>query len=76
MMEKMSNLEDQQEKLSQLEDQIAMESLDKHLKMITQLPNGLKNQVSNKADKIYANAKLCSYMLSFPGLLNKIILQT
>ena len=53
MMEKMSNLEDQKEKLSQLEDQIAMESLDKHLKMITQLPNGLKNQVSNKADKIY-----------------------
>ena len=53
MMEKMSNLENQQEKLSQLEDQIAMESLDKHLKMITQLPNGLKNQVLTKADKIY-----------------------
>ena len=45
MMEKISNMEDQKEKLSQLEDQIAMESLDKHLKMITQLPNGLKNQV-------------------------------
>ena len=32
-------------KLSALEDQIAMESLDKHLKKITQLPSGFKHKV-------------------------------
>ena len=33
--------------VSDLEDQIAMESLDKHLKMITQLPSGLKHKVNS-----------------------------
>ena len=33
------------DKLSALEDQIAMESLDKHLKKITQLPSGFKHKV-------------------------------
>ena len=31
--------------MSALEDQIAMESLDKHLKKITQLPSGFKHKV-------------------------------
>ena len=35
------------DKLSELEDQIAMESLDKHLKKITQLPSGLKHKVES-----------------------------
>ena len=33
------------DELSALEDQIAMESLDKHLKKITQLPSGFKHKV-------------------------------
>ena len=33
------------DKLSALEDQIAMESLDQHLKKITQLPSGFKHKV-------------------------------
>ena len=33
------------DKLSALEDQIAMESLDKHLKKITQLPSGFEHKV-------------------------------
>ena len=33
------------DKLSALEDQIAMESLDKHLKKITQLPSGFRHKV-------------------------------
>ena len=33
--------------LSALEDQIAMESLNKHLKKITQLPSGLKHKVES-----------------------------
>ena len=35
------------DQLSELEDQIAMESLDKHLKKITQLPSGLKHKVES-----------------------------
>ena len=35
------------DQLSDLEDQIAMESLDKHLKKITQLPSGLKYKVES-----------------------------
>ena len=35
------------DQLSDLEDQIAMESLDKHLKKITQLPSGLKHKVES-----------------------------
>ena len=35
------------DQLSGLEDQIAMESLDKHLKKITQLPSGLKHKVES-----------------------------
>ena len=35
------------DQLSELEDQIAMESLDKHLKKITQFPSGLKHKVES-----------------------------
>ena len=35
------------DQLSDLEDQIAMESLDQHLKKITQLPSGLKHKVES-----------------------------